>query len=107
MLFCLFVTAHAILTFCTDYWSMGWAIALLDSGYKQAPLGLSVLSLIAFAFRLPLTYLVDILLLKLGFYDPIAPIYWVSIPINSFLVVWILYRGLRAARGHYIVPAQR
>src|SRR6266704_3834729 len=96
LIFASAVVIHAIATSITVNWCMGVSMALLDSGYTQAPLSLSIMYLLSAGFQLPLTPFTDMLLSKLGYADPSLPIHNVPILINSFVAVWIIFFVVRA-----------
>jgi hypothetical protein len=82
--------------------TMGWTMWLLDTGHREAPLSLQLLSLLQWALVWPLLYPLARVALHMGFSDPLAPIYWLMPPLNSGaigLLVASLYNRFERRRS--------
>ena len=104
IVFSLIAVIHCVLTFFFTLWSMGWQMAVLDTGGKVAPLGLKIVSIIDLLLALPVLLPLARLALHLGFADPVNdPIYWPLPIINSLLVAYVAAATMRwysARRRH-------
>jgi hypothetical protein len=85
--------AHCATTITVVLTTMGWTMWLLDTGHREAPLPLQLLSVLQWALVWPLLYPLARVALQMGFSDPLAPIYWLMPPLNSG-VVGLLIVGL-------------
>jgi len=87
--FSLVAGIHCVLTFVFTLWSMGWQMAVLDTGGTVAPLGLKIVSTIDLLLALPILLPLSRLALHFGFADPVNdPIYWPLPVVNSVLVAY-------------------
>lgn len=94
--FSLIAVIHCVLTFVFTLWSMGWQMAVLDTGGRVAPLGLKIVSIIDLLLALPVLLPLARLALYLGFPDPVNdPIYWPLPIINSLLVAYVVAATMR------------
>jgi len=94
--FSLVAVIHCVLTFVFTLWSMGWQMAVLDTGGTVAPAGLKIVSTIDLLLSLPVLLPLARLALYLGFPDPVNdPIYWPLPIINSLLVAYAITATMR------------
>ena len=106
--FSIVAVIHCVLTFVFTLWSMGWSMALLDSGGTMSPLGLKIVSTIDLLLALPVLLPLARLVLHLGFPDPVNdPIYWPLPIINSMLVAYALTAATRWYSARRQASAQR
>ena len=100
-LFWITAVAHCAATFIVVLTTMGWTMGLLDTGHREAPPALQVLSVVQTALVWPPLYPLARLALHMGFGDPLAPIYWLMPPLNSVavgLIVAAAYGSLQRRR---------
>jgi hypothetical protein len=89
------VLGHAIVSCFTAAWCVGVSMAILDSGGTEAPFSLSLICLVHVVTRYPLKPLTDFLI---GATSPVQPTYWLSILLNSLVVVSIIFLVVHALR---------
>lgn len=85
---------HCAVTVVVVLMTMGWTMALLDTGHRQAPIPLQGLSVVQWVLLWPILYPLARLALRLGYSDPLSPVYWLMPVMNSAAV------GLLAAGVH-------
>lgn len=92
-IYVIFFIVHAILTIVLNLMSMGWQMAILDTGGTTAPVSLKILDLVALVFTLPFLLPAALVFPSMGYSDPINnPIYLVALIVNSALVAWFVTR---------------
>jgi hypothetical protein len=99
---------HCAFTFVFTLWSMGWQMAVLDTGGTVAPLGLKIVSAIDLLLALPVLLPLARLALYFGFADPVNdPIYWPLPIINSLLAAYSVTATIRYCAARRRASEQR
>jgi hypothetical protein len=89
-LFWIAAAVHCTATLIVVLTVMAWEMWLLDTGHREAPLSLRILSIVEAGLAWPLLYPLARLALAMGFADPLAPIYWPMVPLNSATVALVV-----------------